>query len=1207
MIRKLTLTICLAVLLCLAAVPALASSLVYDFPLDSDPGWTMDSEWSFGSGPNCGGGGGCGAPGPYTGSYVFAISLGTSYPSDMGTQNLTTGALDCSALTSVYLRFWRWIGMTDDSTAAVQVSTDGSNWTDVWTEAYYFADDEWTECVYDISAVAAGQSTVYLRWTMTNIETVDCGGTCWGWTIDDIQLWGGVPPPVIEPETVYSFPMDYDPGWTTEGQWAFGAPAGAGGDPSSGYTGSNVYGYNLGGMYPNGMPAYSLTTTPLNCSGFSDTKLRFMRWLGVENPAWDHAYVQVSNDGSSWTTLWSNDGLGSFQESSWTEVEYDISSVADGQSTVYVRWIMGPTDASITYSGWNIDDVEIIGTPATEVLAWVPYVDTGWEWPNTLAALDSAYTNYNLTETTTTDPGALADELVGKHVFLVPEQEGATVSDLEAAGAAFGDTLQWFASSGGTVIVTGEYDWWSGFLSATGLLESEYQTAYWMDEPLPVIAPDHPLANGLGATIAGVDATSAYTVGPEATVVVGDGMGNAVVAVRQLGAGAVVVMGFDYYSWDASSAAILANAVQYPRFSRQVLLYESSPFLHRGYEALLRLNQLPVLADDYDFNSALASQAWNAVVGDVPNWVPQEEGGWQPFIDWIGAGGQALLSTWNLEGQTDLAAAFGVAAGPNLDEVPPLYQWDNGPPLFTFREQVPTALTGWIDYYWDMGVDANQLTEAADNTTAVAGFTVDQTEGEAAVVMGNNARTFIDGFLWDDGNQDDDGDGIQDVVELVMNQALMLLAVPMPDFDASVLSGDAPLSVDFTGMAYGAVTGWHWDFGDGSTSDEQNPTHLYIVPGVYPVSLTCSNINGSDMVYREDYISVGIPPAPVADFSATPTSGNAPLEVTFNDQSAGAMITAWAWDFGDGGSSTDQNPTHTYTTPGTYDVSLTVTDIGGTDDEVKVGYITVGDANLANFSGTPRAGVAPLGVTFTDLSGGGIVSWLWDFGDGGTATTQNPSHTYNAPGIYDVSLTVNDGIFSDTETKTDYVKVGFPDTPPDFWAFDEVLECVDAGVVTGYDTGLYDPEGVINRAQMATYTARALAGSTTVPAHVGPPSFPDVQPDFWAFDYIEYAVAHDVVQGFEDGNYYPDIELNRGAMAVFIARAVAGDDASVPAHVGPPTFTDVPPDFWSYRHVEYCVAQGIVSGFGGGIYNPDLLVNRGAMAVYIAHALPLLP
>jgi len=430
------------------------------------------------------------------------------------------------------------------------------------------------------------------------------------------------------------------------------------------------------------------------------------------------------------------------------------------------------------------------------------------------------------------------------------------------------------------------------------------------------------------------------------------------------------------------------------------------------------------------------------------------------------------------------------------------------------------------------------------------------------------------------------------------------LEVPLQaEFVAVPLAGAAPLEVEFTDLSMGGPATWAWDFGDGGSSDLQNPSHVFAAPGSYAVSLTVGKDAETDTETKTGYITVL--PAMVADFSASQTTGFAPLMVTFSDLST-PEADNWAWDFGDGATSSFQNPTHTYTAAGTYTVSLTASDDYSTDTETKTDYITVGEANTANFSGTPRAGIVPLEVDFTDLSEGDNVSWLWNFGDGDTATTQNSTHTYDAPGIYDVSLAVNDGSSSDTETKTDYVKVGFPDTPPDFWAFDEVLECVDAGVVTGYDTGLYDPEGVINRAQMATYTARAIAGGTAVPPHVGPPSFPDVPADFWAYDYVEYAVDQNVVQGFEDGNYYPDIELNRGSMAVFIARAVAGDDASVPDGPPTPSFTDVPADYWSYRHVEYCVAQGIVSGFGGGIYNPDLLVTRGAMAVYIAHALPLL-
>jgi len=167
------------------------------------------------------------------------------------------------------------------------------------------------------------------------------------------------------PQAVYSFPMDTDPGWGRQGLWAFGHPTGGGThnhDPSNGYTGANVYGYNLTGDYPNGMtsPLY-LTTSALDCANVTGAQLRFRRWLGVEGwPGNDHAGIQVSSNGSTWTTVWEN-GTSTVSDTSWTLQTYDISTIADGQSTVYIRWGMGPTDSSTSYPGWNIDDVEIWG------------------------------------------------------------------------------------------------------------------------------------------------------------------------------------------------------------------------------------------------------------------------------------------------------------------------------------------------------------------------------------------------------------------------------------------------------------------------------------------------------------------------------------------------------------------------------------------------------------------------------------------------------------------------------------------------------------------------------------------------------------------------------------------------------------------------------------------------------------------------------
>jgi len=161
----------------------------------------------------------------------------------------------------------------------------------------------------------------------------------------------------------YAFPLDADPGWSVQGAWALGRPTGGGShnrDPVGGYTGQNVYGYNLLGDYTSNMPARYLTTGAIDCTDLIETELRFWRWLGVEGNAFDHAAVEVSNDGADWTPLWSNP-TAAVADTAWTQMILDISTVADDQPTVYIRWVMGPTDGGVTYPGWNIDDVEIWG------------------------------------------------------------------------------------------------------------------------------------------------------------------------------------------------------------------------------------------------------------------------------------------------------------------------------------------------------------------------------------------------------------------------------------------------------------------------------------------------------------------------------------------------------------------------------------------------------------------------------------------------------------------------------------------------------------------------------------------------------------------------------------------------------------------------------------------------------------------------------
>ena len=185
---------------------------------------------------------------------------------------------------------------------------------------------------------------------------------------------------VGEPTIIYSWNLEVDPGWTTEGQWEYGVPLGGGGehggpDPTAGYTGTKVYGYNLAGDYPNNLPETNLTTTPINLYGRFNTQLRFWRWLGVEAPEYDKAWVRVSTNGQDWVTVWSNDDY--IEDGDWILQTFDISDVADNQPSVYIRWTMGATDGGWKYCGWNIDDIDILAVAQTGIEEGLPPVTPG--------------------------------------------------------------------------------------------------------------------------------------------------------------------------------------------------------------------------------------------------------------------------------------------------------------------------------------------------------------------------------------------------------------------------------------------------------------------------------------------------------------------------------------------------------------------------------------------------------------------------------------------------------------------------------------------------------------------------------------------------------------------------------------------------------------------------------------------------------------
>ncbi len=242
-------------------------------------------------------------------------------------------------------------------------------------------------------------------------------------------------------------------------------------------------------------------------------------------------------------------------------------------------------------------------------------------------------------------------------------------------------------------------------------------------------------------------------------------------------------------------------------------------------------------------------------------------------------------------------------------------------------------------------------------------------------------------------------------------------AAPNATFGANVTSGLAPLVVGFTSTIAGTVSSYSWNFGDGTASTLQNPSHSYAAGGPYSVSLTVSGPGGSKTVSKTNYITASAP-APVANFTSTITG----LAVNFSNSSTGS-ITGYAWNFGNGATSGFQNPSYTYATAGTYTVSLTVTGPGGSSN--KSGSITVAaPATSPTSNQAPEGSIVSPSNTLTvesgttvnfqgigsDPDGNTPLTYSWDFSGAAAASVQqNPRVQFNTPGgPYAVKLTVRD-------------------------------------------------------------------------------------------------------------------------------------------------------------------------------------------------------
>lgn len=311
------------------------------------------------------------------------------------------------------------------------------------------------------------------------------------------------------------------------------------------------------------------------------------------------------------------------------------------------------------------------------------------------------------------------------------------------------------------------------------------------------------------------------------------------------------------------------------------------------------------------------------------------------------------------------------------------------PLLVSFQDQSNGSPTSW---QWDFG---NGNTSTLQNPSA-SYFTPGQYTVRLTVTNASGTNT------------------------LTRTQYITVYEAPTVAFTATNTSGCFPLHVQFTDQSTAGAgntnVSWQWDFGNGQTSTLQNPNVIYNSAGVFSVTLKVTNDKGCSKVLSiPNYVSVT--PGVRSSFNYTiPTVCRPPANISFTNTSTGPGALNWFWDFGDGNTSTLQNPVHTYITSGNYTVMLVTTSSNGCSDTLRSSTPIVIGGITTSFN-SPASVCVNDTATFSNTSVPAPISSNWNFGDGGTSTLINPSHIYTAAGTYTIRLYNNYANCTDSATQ----------------------------------------------------------------------------------------------------------------------------------------------------------------------------------------------
>ncbi len=393
----------------------------------------------------------------------------------------------------------------------------------------------------------------------------------------------------------------------------------------------------------------------------------------------------------------------------------------------------------------------------------------------------------------------------------------------------------------------------------------------------------------------------------------------------------------------------------------------------------------------------------------------------------------------------------------------------------------------------------------------------------------------------------------------------------------------------------GSIAGYSWTFGDGASSAAQNPTHIYAGAGTYTVTLTVTDDQGATNAMSR---SVGVSAAnqpPVASFTFSCSALACAFTSTSSDPDG--TIGAFSWAFGDGVTSTVQNPSHTYAAGGTRTVTLTVTDNQGAATSVSHS-VTVTAANqppTAAFSFS----CSGLACTFTSTSSdpdGTIASYSWTFGDGGVSAVQNPSRTYGASGNYTVTLIVTDNQGATSATSENVAVNAPPPPPPGGIAYDTDNGTVDQRNIDVLIKGFNPRNPHLGDAIVATFMWAGPATITSVTDVLSDATFTPVGNTYHLVDQISaggFTMATYVATNVQN---FPDPNPDNVVLAVRATLSQTFTDGGIKLTAWSGVDGNFPTALGQFRSASGSSQQDTVVGPG------SIAVSPGALTVAVTMA-----